>query len=144
MQQTPEMQVWSLAQEDHLEEEMASHSGVPAWGIPWTEEPGGLWSMVSQSQTQLSSWVCMRARTHAHTHTHTVFIYFWLCWVFIATRGLSLVAASGVYLHCGARASHSLWEEKSLHFSCFRAQALGTWASAVAAHRINSCDKQAH
>ena len=32
--------------------------------------------------------------------------YFWLCWVFTAERGLSLVVASGGYLHCGSRASH--------------------------------------
>ena len=31
-----------------LEEEMATHSCIPAWRIPWTEEPGGLQSMVSQ------------------------------------------------------------------------------------------------
>ena len=31
-----------VAQEDHLEEEMATHSSVLAWRIPWTEEPGGL------------------------------------------------------------------------------------------------------
>ena len=34
----------SLGQEDPLEEEMAIHSGVLAWRIPWTEEPGGLQS----------------------------------------------------------------------------------------------------
>ena len=38
------------------EKEMAAHSRILAWGIPWTEEPGGLQSMVSQkSQTQLSN-----------------------------------------------------------------------------------------
>ena len=36
--------VRSLDQEDHLEEEMATHSSVLAWRIPWTEEPGGLYS----------------------------------------------------------------------------------------------------
>ena len=35
-----------------------------------------------------------------------LFIYFWLCWVFISVRGLSLIAASGATLHRGARASH--------------------------------------
>ena len=44
----------SLGQEDPLEKRMATHSGILARGIPWTEEPGGLWSMVSQSWTQLS------------------------------------------------------------------------------------------
>ena len=38
------MQVLSLGQEDPLEEEMATHSSIPAWKISWTEEPGGLQS----------------------------------------------------------------------------------------------------
>ena len=42
MQETPEMQVWSLVREDALEEEMATHSSVHAWKIPRREEPGGL------------------------------------------------------------------------------------------------------
>ena len=42
------MQVQSLGQEDPLEEEMATHSSIPAWEIPWAEEPGGLQSMRSQ------------------------------------------------------------------------------------------------
>ena len=37
-----------LDQEDPLEEEMATHSSIFAWEIPWTEEPGGLQSMESQ------------------------------------------------------------------------------------------------
>ena len=37
-----EMQVQSLGREDSLEEEMATHSSILAWDIPWTEEPGGL------------------------------------------------------------------------------------------------------
>ena len=50
-----ETQIWSLGQEDPLEEEMASHSNILAWKILWTEEPGGLQSMGSQkSQTQLT------------------------------------------------------------------------------------------
>ena len=40
--------------EDPLEKEMATHSSVLAWRIPWVEEPGGLQSMESQSQTRLS------------------------------------------------------------------------------------------
>ena len=39
--------------EDPLEEGMVTHSGISAWRSPWTEEPGGLPSMASQSQTQL-------------------------------------------------------------------------------------------
>ena len=52
----------SLGREDPLEKEMATHSSVLAWRIPWTEEPGGLQSMGSQSQSGLSHWTC----THAH------------------------------------------------------------------------------
>ena len=43
-----EMQVQSLSQEDPLEKEIATHSSILAWEIPWTEEPGGLQSMGSQ------------------------------------------------------------------------------------------------
>ena len=49
-----ETQIQSLGLEDPLEEEMATHSSILAWKIPWTEEPGGLQSMGSQSQTWLS------------------------------------------------------------------------------------------
>ena len=40
--------VWSLFWEDPLEEEMATHSSILAWRIPWRKEPGGLQSMASQ------------------------------------------------------------------------------------------------
>ena len=40
--------VWSLNQEDPLEEEMATCSGILAWDIPWLEEPGGLQYVGSQ------------------------------------------------------------------------------------------------
>ena len=40
--------VRSLGSEDLLEKEMATHSSIPAWRIPWTEEPGGLQSTGSQ------------------------------------------------------------------------------------------------
>ena len=42
---TQETQVQSLSWEDHLEKEMATHSSILAWEVPWTEEPGGLQSM---------------------------------------------------------------------------------------------------
>ena len=52
--QTQETLVQSLGQEDLLEKEMATHSNILAWKIPWMEEPGRLQSMESQSQTRLS------------------------------------------------------------------------------------------
>ena len=42
------MQIRYLGQKDPLEEEMATHSSILAWRIPWTGEPGGLQSMGSQ------------------------------------------------------------------------------------------------
>ena len=45
---TQETQVQSLGQEDLLEKEMATHSSILAWKIPWTEKPGSLQSMGSQ------------------------------------------------------------------------------------------------
>ena len=51
--------VGSLGQEDLLEKGVAIHPLILAWRIPWTEEPGGLQSIGSQSQT----WLC-----NSHTH----------------------------------------------------------------------------
>ena len=49
MQELQETPVQSLSGEDPLEEEMAAHSWILACTIPWTEEPGGLQSMGSQT-----------------------------------------------------------------------------------------------
>ena len=54
MQGTLETQVRSLGREDPLEEGMATASSVPAWRIPWTEEPGGLQSMLLFSHALVS------------------------------------------------------------------------------------------
>ena len=58
-----EIGVQSLGPEDSLEKEMATHSIILAWEIPWTEEPGGLQSMGSQE-------LDMTEYTHTHAHTH--------------------------------------------------------------------------
>ena len=44
----------SLGREDPLEREMATHSGILAWEIPWTEEPGGLQSMGLQKELDMT------------------------------------------------------------------------------------------
>ena len=66
----PEMQdtrVRSLDQEDPLEKEMVTPSGILAWRIPWTEEPGGLQSTGSQS------WLQWTTNTHClSTHLSAV------------------------------------------------------------------------
>ena len=56
-----ETRVWSLDLEDPLEREMATHSSILAWTIPWTEKPGRLQSMESQ-----------RVRLDSETNTHVV------------------------------------------------------------------------
>ena len=58
---TPETWVWFLGREDTLEEEMVIHSSILAWKIPWTEEPGGLQSIVLQSWIQLIDWAHMHS-----------------------------------------------------------------------------------
>ena len=62
IQETQETRVRSLGWEDHLEQEMATHSGILAWRIPYTEEPGGLQSMGSQ-----------RVEHNGMTNTRTAF-----------------------------------------------------------------------
>ena len=53
----------SLGRENPLEEEMATHSSILAWRIPWTEEPIQLQSMGSQRVGQVL------VTEHKHTHT---------------------------------------------------------------------------
>ena len=47
--------VQSLGWEDPLEKGTATHSSILAWRILWTEEPGGLQSMITKSQTQMNN-----------------------------------------------------------------------------------------
>ena len=60
--------VQSLGWEDPLEKEMAAHSSIVAWKIPWTDEPGELQSMGLQRVRH--DWAT-NTYTHTHTHTHT-------------------------------------------------------------------------
>ena len=63
-----ETQVWSLGWKDLLEEEMATHSSILTWRIPWTEEPGRLQCMGSQRiGHDCSDW----AHTHTYVYTRT-------------------------------------------------------------------------
>ena len=45
----PETLIQSLGREDSLEKEMATHSSILAWSIPWIEEPGSPWGHKSQT-----------------------------------------------------------------------------------------------
>ena len=64
-QESQEMQVQSLDQKDPLEKEMATHSSVLAWRIPWTEEPGRLQSMGSDTTEALSKHTHLQGQSGA-------------------------------------------------------------------------------
>ena len=49
-----ETQLQSLDQEDPLEKGMATHSNILVWRIPWTEEPGGLFSSWGHKQSDMT------------------------------------------------------------------------------------------
>ena len=61
------MWVQSLGREDPPEEEMATHSSILAWRVPWTEEPGGLHGVTVQGVTQSRTQLKQPPHT-AHTH----------------------------------------------------------------------------
>ena len=67
---TWETQVRSLGREDPLEKEMATHSSILAWRIPWTEEPGRLQRVVTKSQTRLSNFTHSTLLLTPHMHTN--------------------------------------------------------------------------
>ena len=66
MQKTQKMQVQSLGQKDPLDKEMATHSSILVWKIPWTEEPGGLQSLWGHKDSDMTERACARAHTHTH------------------------------------------------------------------------------
>ena len=72
-----ETKVCSLDREDPLEEEMAAHCSIPAWEIPWTEEPGGLQSMGLQSQTPLrTQYTCSKYCSKVFANVFNILILF--------------------------------------------------------------------
>ena len=62
-----ETQVRSLSWEDSLEKGMATHSSILAWRIPWTEEPGGVFSSWSHKKSDTTEQL--------NTHTNTMIQY---------------------------------------------------------------------
>ena len=95
MQETEEMQVQSLGREDPLEEGMTTYSSIHAWRIPWTEEPGGLWSLGLQRvrlQRVRQDW----SNLATHTRTHCDLIWGTSQKIFLNERkwNLSLTASA--------------------------------------------------
>ena len=69
VQETQETWVWSLGREDTVEQEVATHSSVLAWKIPWTEDLVGYkprgrndWDMSARTHTRTFLWRCSTLR----------------------------------------------------------------------------------
>ena len=81
-----ETRIQSMGWEDPLEEGMAAYFSILAWKIPWTEECGGLQSMESQSQTQLSDLTL----SHFHFWMTRVIFFPSGCWQKIHGLGFKI------------------------------------------------------
>ena len=89
----PDLSTWvpSLGQEDPLEEEMATHSSILAWRIPWTEEPGGLCSSWGHKELDMTKQL-----TLSHTFILGNFIFLKI-YHFLLKRVKLPVAVSSVH-----------------------------------------------
>ena len=91
-----ETRVWSLGREDPLEKEMATHSSILTWKIPWTEEPSRLYSPWGHKESDT---------TECLTHTHinpTLYLgfYFEHCFHFLEKDGHIIYFSSVQSLSC--------------------------------------------
>ena len=91
------MRVKSLDREDPLKQGLATHSSILAWIMPWTEKPGGLQSIGSQSRTRLK---------RLSTHTHICQLYLGAggskqrCSFEAGVRGLEICPLPSPPCHC--------------------------------------------
>ena len=84
-----ETQVLSLDLDNPLEKGMATHSSILAWGIPWTEEPGGLYSPWGRKKSATTERL-----THTRTHTHSI------VWICLSIHLLTDIWVVPVCTHC--------------------------------------------
>ena len=92
MQEPPETWVWSLGQEDSLQKEMATHSNILAWKIPWTEELGRLQYMGLQRVRHDWARGIMNIYTYLDVYFH-IYIYLYICtfiYILYFTKNISL------------------------------------------------------
>ena len=74
--------VRSLSQEDPLEKEMATHSGILAWEISWTEKPGRLESMgLQRVRHNLVTKQTHKPFNKSHKNTYIYLRYKWHCFI---------------------------------------------------------------
>ena len=119
--------VWSLGQEDPLEKGMDTDSSILAWRIPWTEKPGGLYSMGSQKVEH--DWAI-----HFHIHKYIkLYIYYitfssiyiteWLCCTEEINIANQIYSKKLIYLWphrraCGILVPWSAWNLCPLQWKC--------------------------
>ena len=128
-----ETRVWSLGWEDPLQKEMATHSSILAWRIPWMEEPGGLQSMGSQWVrhnwvTSLSLWDIKFIRKKklaklkilpALKHTNNTVIAVMFCSSFFFSCAFIHLSV-GTYIKRLYFLKHSFWTHSmSCTMTCF-------------------------
>ena len=93
-----------LGWEDSLEKEMATHSSILAWRIPWTEEPGGLQSMGSQRVEH--GWATKQGTLPAQTEYVSLMYKMvpaaWKNHLFAFTRKQNRAVVAGDWAHCYA------------------------------------------
>ena len=119
--------VWALGQEDPLKEEMATHSSILAWRIPWTEEPGGLQSMGSQRVRQ--DWVTnIFTFTLANQPTFPAFVSRSVQKKLICSENLLFVVGKNLYIKLGCSHFYILKVEWQWKNSCFLLLFKGSFA----------------
>ena len=102
----------SLGWEDPLEKEMATHSSILAWKIPWTEEPGGLQSMGSQK-----SWNNWATNTSTSTHLMIIQWKWQICWRIWIWK-TECLKNYGWRLVTSYRGSDQNYHTSCAHFTC--------------------------
>ena len=100
------MWFWSLYWDDPLEESMATHSSILAWRIPWTEEPGGLWSIGSQSVGLNWSDLARMHVYHILSQYALLFIYYYfiqlkVCDNPLLSKSIGAILSTVLYLNEG-------------------------------------------
>ena len=112
MQETQEMQVWPLGGADPLQEGMATHSSIPAWRIPWTEEPGRLQSIgsprVRHNWSNLARWHALdpldRQRAQCQAQSSLPLSWWKGTWSGLGGAQLSSLHLSQIFL-----GGHNFW-----------------------------------
>ena len=94
--ETQETWAQSLGQEDPLKEEMATHSSILAWRIPWTEEPGGPLS-VGCKESDMTEWLTLSLFSFSESQEFSGGLVFrtpgfhWCGWGSIPGRGTEIL-----------------------------------------------------